>query len=119
MSWVESLPSGRYRAVYRDDDNRRHAKSFDRKADAKKWLAAAETDRARGQWVDPRGGAMLFGEWADQWLAARLVRPTTLACDRGRLRNHLKPAFGEVPLKDLTPLTVRASPLPRPQPLAG
>lgn len=107
-SWVESLPSGRYRAVYRDDSDRRHSKSFDRKADAKKWLASAETDRARGQWVDPRGGAMLFGDWADQWLAARLVRPTTLACDRGRLRNHLNPAFGDVPLKDLTPLRVRA-----------
>ncbi|GAC1611889.1 MAG: hypothetical protein NVS3B26_29240 [Mycobacteriales bacterium] len=41
---------------------------------------------------------------------ARSARPTDDAGERpGRLRNHLQPAFGDVPLlKDLTPLRVSA-----------
>ena len=108
MSWLERLDSGRVRAVYRDDDGRRRSKTFDRRAEAKAWLAAEATDRARGQWVDPRGGALPLGAWAEQWLAARLVRPTTAANDRGRYVTHLEPAFGDVPLREISPLRVRA-----------
>jgi len=108
MSWLEKLDSGRVRAVYRDDDGRRRSRTFDRRAEAKAWLAAEATDRARGHWVDPRGGALLFSAWAEQWLAARLVRATTLASDRARYANHLQPAFGDVPLGEITPLRVRA-----------
>ncbi len=108
MSWVEKLDSGRVRAVYRDEAGRRRSKTFDRRAEAKAWLAAEATDRARGQWVDPRGGALAFGTWAEQWLAARLVRATTAASDRGRYVNHLEPAFGAVPLRDISPLRVRS-----------
>jgi integrase len=108
MSWVETLPNGRHRAVYRAPDGRKLSTSFDKKADAKKWIAGADTDQARGQWIDPRGGAMLFGDWAALWFTARTVRPTTAASDQGRYANHLKPAFGQVPLKDLSPLRIRA-----------
>jgi integrase len=107
MSWLEKLDSGRVRAVYRDDEGRRRSRTFDRRADAKAWLAAEATDRARGEWVDPPGGALLFNAWAERWLAARLVRPTTAANDRGRYVNHHAPAFGELPLRDITPLRVR------------
>lgn len=108
MSWVETLPNGRHRAVYRDPDGRKLSKSFDKKADAKKWIAGADSDQARGQWIDPRGGAMLFGDWAALWFTARTVRPTTAASDLGRYDNHLKPAFGALALKDLSPLRIRA-----------
>ena len=108
MTWLEKLDSGRLRAVYRDDEGRRRSKSFDRRAEAKAWLAAEATDRARGQWVDPRGGVMPFATWAEQWLAARLVRPTTVASDRGRYIRHLEPAFGAMPLREISPLRVRA-----------
>lgn len=107
MSWVEKTAGGRHRAVYRGDDGRRHSRVFDRKADAKVWLAAADTDRARGLWVDPRGGALAFRDWAERWFATRTVRITTSAGDHGRYRNHLEPAFGDVALKDLTPMRIR------------
>lgn len=108
MSWVEKLDSGRFRAVYRSPEGQRFSKTFDRKSLAKTWLAAADADQARGQWVDPRGGAMLFSVWAERWLAARTVRPSTMASDQARYENHLRPAFGAVPLKDITPLRVRS-----------
>jgi integrase len=49
-----------------------------------------------------------FAEWADRWFSARVVRPTTLASDAVRLRRHLLPAFGGLPLKSISPLTVRS-----------
>lgn len=108
VSWLEKLDSGRVRAVYRDDDGRPRSRSFDRRAEAKAWLTAEATDRARGQCVDPRGGAMPFADWAKQWFAGRLVRPTTAASDRGRYAIHLQPEFGPVPLREISPLRVRA-----------
>lgn len=107
MSWVEKTSGGRYRGVYRGADGHRHSKVFARKAEAKVWLAAADTDRARGLWVDPRGGALAFRDWAERWFATRTVRPTTSAADHGRYVNHLAPAFGDLPLKDLTPIRIR------------
>ena len=71
MSWVERLPKGRHRAVYRDPERRRLSKTVDRKADIKQWSAAADTDQARGQWIDPRGGAMLAAEDRNYARAAR------------------------------------------------
>jgi hypothetical protein len=58
--------------------------------------------------VDPRGGALPLGVWAEKWAAARLVRPTTAANDRGRYVHHLEPVFGAVPLRDISPLRVRS-----------
>ena len=107
MSWVERLESGRHRAVYRDPDDRKRSKTFDKKADAKKWLAENVADQARGHWIDPRAGDVLFRDWATLWFAARTVRVTTDANDRGRYRNHLEPAFGNLALKDLSPLRIR------------
>lgn len=106
--WLEPLPSGHIRAVYRDDTGRRHSKTLATKREAKAFLAATMTDQARGQWVDPRGGQLPFGEWAERWRQGRVVRVSTAATEEGRLRNHLLPAFGSTPLKDITPLAVRA-----------
>jgi integrase len=108
VSWVEKLPSGRYRAKYRGEDGRQHSQTFPSKAAAKAFLHSTGADMQRGQWVDPRGGQMLFRDWAAAWSAARVVRPTTHAADAGRLRNHLLPAFGDGALKDITPMRVRS-----------
>ena len=98
---------GRHQAVYRDDAGHRHSRVFVKKADAKVCLAAADADRARGLWVDPRGGALPFRDWAESWFGTRAVRPTTSAGDLGRYHNHRQPAFGDLPLKDLTPMRIR------------
>src|SRR5690242_973885 len=108
VSWVEKLDSGRYRGVYRDADGRRRSRTFERRALATAWLAAEATDRARGQWVDPRDGAVPLDAWAAQWFAVRTVRPTTAASDQGRYDTHLAPTLGEVLIKDITPLRVKA-----------
>ncbi len=52
--WLETLPSKRVRAVYRDADGRRHSRTFPTRRQAKAFLAATVTDLDRGHWIDPR-----------------------------------------------------------------
>jgi integrase len=105
--WLETLPSKRVRAVYRDVDGHRHSQTFPTRREAKAFLAATVTDLDRGHWIDPRGGQIPFADWAQRWSAARLIRVSTAASENGRMRNHLLPYFGTMALKDITPLTVR------------
>ena len=37
-----------WRALYRDNDGKQRSKSFDRKADAQRFLATVEADKLRG-----------------------------------------------------------------------
>ncbi len=51
--WLETLPSKRVRAVYRDQAGERHSATFSDRTSAKAFLAVALVDIARGQWIDP------------------------------------------------------------------
>jgi hypothetical protein len=42
-------------------DGRERAQTFGRKADADRFAASVETDKARGKWIDPRLGTALDG----------------------------------------------------------
>jgi integrase len=106
-SWVEKLPSGRYRARYRDQDGTQHSKIFAAKGAAKSFLATVGADMARGHWIDPRGGLILFADWERTWSMARIVRESTKATDNGRIRTHLLPEFGDRQIRDITPIAVR------------
>jgi integrase len=108
MTWVEKLPSGRFRARYKDEAGDTHSRIFTTRGAARNYLDTVRVDVRRGQWIDPRGGEKSFAEWAEQWQAARVIRPTTRASESGRIRNHLLPTFGDRPLKAITPLAVRA-----------
>ena len=46
----------------------RRKRSFARKVDAQHFANSVETDLLRGDWIDPRRGQELFGEWAGNWL---------------------------------------------------
>jgi len=62
----------------------------------------------RGSYRDPSLGRVRFSEWSDEYLAGAVhKRATTLAQDRQRLRLHILPVFGHLPLSAITPLDVR------------
>jgi integrase len=107
---VRKLPSGRYQASYYHLGQRRTASStLGTKADALAWLASVETDIFRGQWVDPGAGKVTFGHYADTWLAQRYeLRPRTIELYHSILSKHLRPAFGQAPLAQITTVTVRS-----------
>jgi len=57
---------------------------------------------------DPALGRITFGAWSQEYLEGAVhKRSTTLAQDRQRLRLHILPVFGRLPLAQITPLDVR------------
>lgn len=106
---VRKLPSGRWQASFTGPDGSRRtaAGTFRTKTDADRWLASVETDQGRGQWIDDAAGRIRFEDFAKHWIAThpRLGPRWRETCERN-LRLHLAP-LNDVPLRDLTPATVR------------
>ncbi|KRE72620.1 tyrosine-type recombinase/integrase [Arthrobacter sp. Soil762] len=103
MAWTEVLPSGKYRALYRDPNGkRRSAGTFDHKRRALNAASAAEQEsRSRG-WQDPDAADRPWGEWATEWWETRKVEPTTMASETYLLESYLMPKWGTVPLAEIT-----------------
>lgn len=100
---------GRYQVRYYGSDGRRHAQSFERLTDAKRFQRAVETDKLRGEWHDPRAGRIGFRDYAQEWAATKAnVRARTRLNIEGRLRTHILPAFGDRKIGTIQPLDVRA-----------
>ncbi len=88
----------RWLASYQDSAGRRHAKSFDKKVDAERYLALMGADVARGAWVDPALGRTKFGGYAREWLAAQTFDVSTREQVEHRLRLYAYPTWEDVPL---------------------
>jgi integrase len=97
MPWAEQLSSGRWRAVYRAPDGRKKsAGTFPRKTDA---TFAAHKAAMSNQ---PASSAMTWGEWETQWHAGRTVEKSTRITEESKLRVHVRPRWGTVPLGQIT-----------------
>ena len=68
---IHKRSNGKWRARYRDPDGREHARHFDRKVDAQRWLDKVTVDLLTGRYVDPNAGRTALGAFAVRWLAAR------------------------------------------------
>ncbi len=114
---ITKLPSGRFRARYTGPDTIRHAApfTFEARGDAEAWLVAERRSITSGdEWTPPKLRAvrsskrLLFGEYAQTWLAGRVVRGRPLA-ERTRehysklLDGYILPTFEDVPLRSITP----------------
>jgi hypothetical protein len=73
---ISKRPDGRYRARYRDESGREHARHFDRRTDAQRWLDEVTAAIVTGQYVDPRAGRVTFKAYAEQWRASQVHRIT-------------------------------------------
>jgi hypothetical protein len=61
----------------------------------------------RGQFLDPRGSKIGFGEFAERWASSLTVDAKTAEGIASRLRAHLLPAFGDLELRHVKPSTVQ------------
>jgi len=107
---VRKLPSGRYQARYPGPDgvDRAAPQTFERKADADRWLAGMEGELLRGDWSAPEAARVQLGDYAAAWIRERPgLRPRTKQLYEGLLRLHIAPVLGRVPVADLTPAGVR------------
>ena len=54
MGFIEKRGPRRYRARCRLPSGKERSRTFERRADAERWLALTEADLLRGMWRDPR-----------------------------------------------------------------
>ncbi|MGI5340615.1 hypothetical protein ACQEVS_26065 [Streptomyces sp. CA-181903] len=75
---------------------------FDTLQDAKTWLAQAQTDASRGEFVDPRDGAVSLKEYIEtHWWPTRSGDPSTIEHIEQRVRRHILPHLGSQPLNGI------------------
>jgi integrase len=99
MGGIDRRKNGKWRARYRDGLGRQHSQHFDRKIDARRWLAMVEVSRSRGEWVDPALTRMPVGAWARSWRETQVqLKPSTAERYRVALDRHILPTWEKVPL---------------------
>lgn len=74
MASVRRHPNARTRwqVRYYDPDGSQRTKNFSRRVEADRSAARIETDKARGEWIDPKLAQTDFETWADHWLTTRV-----------------------------------------------
>ncbi|MEU3630909.1 tyrosine-type recombinase/integrase [Streptomyces fradiae] len=77
-------------------------RSFDTVADAKAWLAEAQTDARRGDFVDARDGAISLREYIEKhWWPSQVHPAQTLESMRHRILGQVLPQLGDLALRDI------------------
>lgn len=99
MASVQKRPNGKWRARYRDADGKEHARHFQRKIDAQRWLDEVTADVLTGRWVDPRRGKVLFRDWFGIYAERQIwSRSTRLSAEQALL----SATFADVPIGRIT-----------------
>jgi hypothetical protein len=79
---------------YRDTREKGRSKSFRTKAEARRFEAAVETAKNRGEWTNPKGARTPFTEWADRYLeTCPNLGDATVARAQSLMRCHVRPGF--------------------------
>lgn len=88
---------GKWVARWRDPDGRQRWKTFARKLDAERFIVALQADLQRGNYIDPRAGAISLREYAtERWLPAQLhLRPNSAETYGSHLRTWVLPLLGD------------------------
>jgi integrase len=109
MGSIRKAPrTGRWEARYRDPNGGQRTRTFDRRSEAKAFLAKAEADVRRGSWLDPALAERPFKEVAAAWLASNPHKQrTTYTRDAAAIRVHMLPALSEVRIGQVRPTDVQ------------
>jgi len=98
MASIAKRSDGRWRARYRDDAGREHARHFTRKVDAQRWLDEVTASMVTGAYVDPNAGRITFAEYFAEWAQRQVWESGT---DRAVRLAAGSVTFGDVPLAAL------------------
>lgn len=105
MASIQKRPDGVWRARYRDEAGKEHARHFARRVDAQRWLDETTTTMVTGIYVDPNAGKMTFDRWFKTWSALQVWEPNTLLAAE-RAATDLP--FGSIPINKITRSHVQA-----------
>ena len=96
MASIKKRPDGVWRARYRDDADREHARHFARKVDAQRWLDEVTTAVVTGSYVDPAAGVITFRTFFNQWAARQVWVRSTIAAMNLAAGSA---TFGDLPIR--------------------
>lgn len=83
MASISRRRDGVWRARYRDQNGKEHARHFGRKVDAQRWLDEVTAAILTGLYADPKAGRVTFASYYKGWSARQVwVRGTRLSFDR-------------------------------------
>jgi integrase len=94
MASIQKRDTGMWRARYRDDTGKEHARHFTRKVDAQQWLDSVTASVVRGDYVDPRDGKVTVGQYAERWKLIQVSSDGTRRIVDNALRLHILPTLG-------------------------
>ncbi len=84
-----------------------HTRRFPKKVEAQRWLDETTAAVVTGQYVDPKAGQTTFKEYAEQWRAVQVHRPTTRNHYEMHLRRYAYPSFGARAMSEILPSDVQ------------
>jgi integrase len=90
-----------WRARYRDDAGKEHARHFDRKVDAQRWLDEVTASVVTGAYVDPAAGRVKFAAYFAEWSGRQIWESGT--------RRAMQLAAGSVTFADVQMRALRRS----------
>lgn len=96
MASIKKRADGVWRARYRDDAGKEHARHFARKVDAQRWLDQVTAAVVTGNYVDPKAGTITFGKYFEQWSARQVWVPGTVLAMKLAASST---TFGDLPMK--------------------
>jgi integrase len=108
MASIRKRDNGMWRARYRDRTGREHARHFERKVDAQRWLDEETAGLVTGRWVDPAARKMTVDEWCDLWLAGYATRRDSTVRQAKVHLALIRAEFGPLPLSAVRPSAVRS-----------
>lgn len=108
MASLRKHPNGRWQARYYDGSGKQHARRFDRKVDAQRWLDEQTAALMAGTHVDQKTARTTVEQWCATWLEGYATRrPSTVRQARVHIK-HIVRAFGPMRLADVRPSQVKA-----------
>src|SRR5215204_3765034 len=101
MASISRLPNGKYRPRYRDEHGKEHARHFDRKVDAQRWLDEVTGGRGHRHLRRPRRGPADLHR-----VLRRVVFPTGVApaTETAMSLAARSTTFADVQMRDPAPL---------------
>jgi integrase len=101
MAWVRKLPSGKWAATVRLPGDKKITRSFPLKRTAENWANKQQDNLNRGDWIDPRHGELLVGEWRERCRDGRVLELASRKRDESHWRVHVEPYWADRPLSSI------------------
>lgn len=77
MASVQKRPNGKWRARYRDESGKEHARHFGLRKDAERWRDEQTAKLITGTYVDPRAGTVSLAAFYAEWAPRQVWEPLT------------------------------------------